>query len=350
MGKQSDRSSDKYKLSASEQQLKALNQQLQASEQQLRAANQQLEAGNRQLRAVEEELRRSRELYKTVFEGTINAIAVYEAVDDGKDFICRNFNPAAERIEKKKKEDLLGKRVLDVLPGVKKFGLFDVFVRVCKGGTAEHYSETIHDNGRITGWRENYVFKLPSGEIVAIYEDITEQKRAEEMRTEEHNLLRTLIDSLPDSVYIKDTKGRFVIGNVEASYRVGVTSPDEMIGKTDFDFYPAELASRYYADEQDVIKSGQVLLRHGEPVVNQTTGETIWNLTTKIPWRDSHGTIVGILGIGRYITERKRIETTLQDSEVRYRRLFETAQDGILLLDADTEMAGRRSNPDRRGS
>ncbi len=312
MSKQSERSSDKYKLSASEQQLKALNQQLQVSEQQLRAANQQLEASNRQLRGVEEEFRKSRELYKTMFEGTINAIAVYEAVDGGSDFVFRDFNPAAEKIENKKKEDLLGKRVLDMLPGVKKFGLFDVIQRVWKTGKAEHYSETIHSDGLITGWRENYVFRLPSGEIVAVYEDITDKKRAEQMQTEEHNLLRTLIDNLPDSVYIKDTRGRFVISNVEASYRVGVASPDEMIGKTDFDFYPAELASRYYADEQDVIKTGQPLLGREEPVINQTTGETIWNLTTKIPWRDSGGTIVGILGIGRNITERKRMEDELK--------------------------------------
>ncbi len=319
MDKQSNHTPDNDKLRASEQQLKAINQQLraanqqlQASQQQLKAANQQLGASNQQLRAAEKELRKSRRRYKTMFDSTINAIAVYEVVDNGNDFVFRDFNPSAERIEKIKKGDLLGKSVLEVLPGVEEFGLFDVFQGVWKSGKAEHYSETIHKDGRITGWRENYVFKLPSGEVVAVYEDITERKRAEEVLAEEHNLLRSLIDNLPDSIYIKDTRSRFVIGNIEVAHRVGVTSPDEFIGKTDHDFYPEELASKYYADEQEVIRSGRPLVSREEQVVNQTTGETIWNLTTKVPWRDSHGKIVGVMGIGRNITERKQAEEALE--------------------------------------
>lgn len=209
MDKQTNNSPDNCKLSAAEQQFKALNEQLKAtnqqlrsSQQQLRAANQQLQAGNRQLIATEEKLRRSRERYKAMFKGTIDAIAVYEAADDGNDFICRSFNPAAEKIEKIKREDLLGKSILQVLPMVKEFGLFDVFQRVWKTGRDEHFSETIHKEGRITGWRENHIFKLPSGEIVAIYGDITERKRAQELLAAEHNLLHTLIDSLPDSIYL----------------------------------------------------------------------------------------------------------------------------------------------------
>ena len=305
MDRQMNRSSDKHLSDASDHQLKATVQQLRASQQQLKAANQQL-------KATEEKLRKSRLRYKAVFDSTINAISVYEAVNDGNGFVFRNFNPSAERIEKIKKEDLLAKSVLDVLPTVREFGLFDVLQRVWKTDKPEHYLETIHKNKRIIGWRENYVFKLPSGEIVVIYQDVTERKRAEQMLTEEHNLLRTLIDTLPDYVYIKDTQGRFVIGNIEAAHRAGVITSDELIGKTDSDFYPQHLASKYYADEQRIIRSGQPLINREEQVINQTTGETIWNLTTKVPWRDSHGNVVGIVGIGRNITGRKRAEEALQ--------------------------------------
>ncbi len=97
---------------------------LNAAQEQLKAINQQLEESNRQLKVAEDALHRSKEQYKTMFEGTINAIAVYEAVDDGNDFILRNFNPSAERIERVKKEDLLGRSVLEALPSVKEFGLF----------------------------------------------------------------------------------------------------------------------------------------------------------------------------------------------------------------------------------
>ena len=326
MDKQKNKPPDNRKLSAVEQQfkavneqLKATNQQLRASQQQLRAANQQLQAGNRQLRTTEEKLRNSRKRYKAMFEGTIDAIAVYEAADNGNDFIFRNLNLAAEKIEKVRSEEILGKSVLEVLPAVKEFGLFDVFQRVLKTGKDERFSQTIHKEGRITGWRVNHIFKLPSGEIVAIYKDITERKRAQELLTAEHNLLRTLIDNLPDSIYIKDTQSRFVISNVEIARRVGAKTPDELIGKTDNDFHPKELASKYYADEQQVIRSGRPLLNREEQVIDHTTGETMWNLTTKVPWRDSHGEIVGIIGIGRNITDRKRAEEALQAANQQLR-------------------------------
>lgn len=337
MGRQKNHSSDKDKLSATEQQLKAANQQLRASEQQLKAANQQLKAANQQLRATEEELRKSRQRCKTMFESTINAIAIYEAVDDGNDFVFRNLNPAADRIEKTKKEDLLGKSALEVLPRVKEFGLFDVLQRVWKTGKPEHCQEIIHKNGHIVEWRENYVFKLSSGEVVAIYEDITERKRAEQIREEEHNLLRTLIDNLPDSIYVKDTKSRFVIGNIEVAHRAGVATPDELIGKTDTDFYQQELASKYYADEQEVIQSGRPLINREEHVINQTTGETIWNLTTKVPWRDSQGKTVGIVGMGRDITELKKTRDALKAANQQLEATNQQLRSGEQQLKAANE-------------
>jgi len=296
--------SKEEKLRAANQQLKAANQQLKATEQQLRAANQQL-------RSTEQELRKSRQQYKTIFEGSINAITVYDAVDGGSDFIIRNFNPSAERTEKTKRKDVLGKSVLQAIPTVARFGLFEVFQTVFRTGRPQHHLETMHEDGRIWGWRENYVFKLPTGQIAVIYEDITERKRAEEARAEEHNLLRTLIDNLPDSIYVKDTKSRFVIGNIGVAHIMGLETADEMIGKTDMDFHPQELAAKYYADEQQVIRSGRPLINREEQVIDQQKSQPIWNLVTKVPWRDSAGETVGIVGIGRDITRRRQAEEQL---------------------------------------
>jgi len=125
-------------------------------------------------------LRENRAKYKAMFKNTMNAIAIYGAVNDGADFIFVDVNRAAEKIENIKKEALIGKSVLEMFPGISAFGLFEVFQRVWATGKPEHHPVRIYKDERIEGWRENYVYKLPSGEIVAVYSDETERKRAEE--------------------------------------------------------------------------------------------------------------------------------------------------------------------------
>jgi two-component system cell cycle sensor histidine kinase/response regulator CckA len=142
-----------------------------------------------------------------------------------------------------------------------------------------------------------------------------ERKRAEEALAEERNLLRTVIDNLPDLIYAKDTESRLVIGNIAVARLMGATTPDEVLGKTDFDFYPQELAAQYYADEQRIIRSGQPLVSGEEPRIDQVTGKKGWLSTTKVPLRDSLGKIVGLVGIGRDITERKQLEAQLRQAQ-----------------------------------
>ena len=134
---------------------------------------------------AEEALGESEVRFRELFNRMSSGVAVYEAVDDGGDFVIRDFNPAAEKMEKVSKKDILGKRVSEVFPGAKAFGVFKVFQRVWQTGKAEYYPENICENEKNSGsfresWRENWVFKLPAGEIVAIYDDITERKGAGE--------------------------------------------------------------------------------------------------------------------------------------------------------------------------
>jgi len=143
--------------------------------------------------------------------------------------------------------------------------------------------------------------------IRSAIQDITKRKQAEESLAEERNLLRTLIDNLPDNIYVKDAGRRFVVGNVAVARFMGAGTPDKLLGKTDFDFYPKELAAKYYADGQKVIDSGKPLVSQEEPAVDPE-GNRKWYSTTKVPLRDSHGKIVGIVGISRDITARKLAE------------------------------------------
>lgn len=131
-------------------------------------------------RRVEEALRESDMRFRQLFKHMSSAVAVYQAVGDGEDFLFVDFNVAAERIEKISRSEVLGKRVTEVFPGVREFGLFEVFQRVWRTGVPEDYHTSFYKDKRISGWRENHVYKLPSGEVVAVYEDVTVRKQAEE--------------------------------------------------------------------------------------------------------------------------------------------------------------------------
>ena len=126
---------------------------------------------------------------------------------------------------------------------------------------------------------------------------------------EELKLLRTIIDNLPNNIYAKDTKGRFLAGNTRLARLLGVSSSAELLGKSDFDFFPKDLAEKYYADELRVMEADRPLHTE-EPVIDQERGRG-WLLTTKVPLRDSEGQVIGIVGIGQDITERKQMEESL---------------------------------------
>ena len=134
----------------------------------------------------------------------------------------------------------------------------------------------------------------------------------EEALRRERSLLRTVIDSIPALVYAKDNQSRFIACNVLAARGMG-TTPAEAIGKTDFDFFPEEMASGFFLDEQTVIRTGQPLIERQESVLDRVSGTTRFYATSKVPYRDQAGNVIGIVGIGRDITDRK-----LADERIRH--------------------------------
>jgi PAS domain S-box-containing protein len=149
-----------------------------------------------------------------------------------------------------------------------------------------------------------------------------ERKRAEEVLVRERNLLRAVIDNLPDYVYIKDNEGRYIVSNIAHARFLGGRTQDKVVGKTVFELFPRPLAEKYAANDQKVIQTGQPLLNREERSVDET-GNEVWNSTTKVPLRDSGGKIIGLVGIARDITEHRQAEEALRESEERYRTLIE---------------------------
>lgn len=137
--------------------------------------------------------------------------------------------------------------------------------------------------------------------MVGISHDITELKHAELELTLEKELLQSLMDNVPDTIYFKDDKSRFTRVNLAFALALGLQSPDEAVGKNDFDFFPLEQARRYSQDELEIFRSGKPKINRIEKVKN-ADGKILWISTTKIPIRDESGIVTGIIGISRDVT------------------------------------------------
>ena len=142
--------------------------------------------------------------------------------------------------------------------------------------------------------------------FVLVIRDISDRKQAEIKLAREHELLQTLMDSIPDSIYFKDTDNKFIMVNKAKAAHSNV-KPEEMIGKTDYDFLSEEAANKAYNDDKEIIDTGKFIVNNIEKLTN-VDGTERWVSVTKIPRFDSEGNIIGTMGISRDVTEWKRLE------------------------------------------
>ena len=221
-----------------------------------------------------------------------------------------------------------------------------------KTGESRWHSTTkvpLHDdNGKVVG-------------VIGITRDITDSKQAEfnardlnnelekrvAQRTaelsaisatleQERNLMRTLVDAVPDSIFAKDIHSKFLLANDAVARGMGTTQED-LIGKDDFDFFPKDMAQNFFDDEQAIVRSGEGLVNREELAANKETGNMRWLLTTKLPVRNDKGETVALVGIGRDITARRRAERALRESEARFRSLIELSSDWYWEQNADLQ-------------
>ena len=127
---------------------------------------------------------------------------------------------------------------------------------------------------------------------------------------------RTLIDIMPDRIYAKDRQSRFILANRAVARLMGKKGPEELIGKSDFDFYPPEIAADYLAVERKIFETGEPLIALEQFVPNLPGGEPGWLQTTKVPLRDFEGEVIGLVGIARDVTLRKRGEDEIKRQNV----------------------------------
>jgi PAS domain S-box-containing protein len=168
--------------------------------------------------------------------------------------------------------------------------------------------------------------------LSSIY-DITERKELQDQIRHERNLLRTLVDHLPDPVSIKDSEGRYILNNKAHLQVLGAETQEEVLGKSAFDFFNEEDAAIYVADDSIVLKTGKLILDKTEFAKHLETGFPYWHMTSKIPIKDDNGKAVQILTISHDITERKRAEDILKETDEFNRSLLMTIPFGMDVVD-----------------
>jgi two-component system, NarL family, sensor histidine kinase UhpB len=171
--------------------------------------------------------------------------------------------------------------------------------------------------------------------LEALGTDATERKRAEREKMEvqeklsrERYLLRTLIDHLPDSIYVKDTQSRFIITNRAELSLIGAKTEEETIGKTVNHYLDGKSAAEHLHNDQKLLETGTALINQEEYVVNKK-GDTKWLLTTRVPLQEDDNRIIGLVGISRDITDRKLIEESLRISNERFNIVSKATNDAI---------------------
>lgn len=289
-------------------------------------------------RLIEKYLVESRKKSADLFE---NAPVAYHIVNTGG--VIVNVNKAWLKLfGYKDKKDIKGRLIFDFLvPELRESAKERFFLRL--QGVPESKLPRKADDRRylrsdgteIMADTENTIILdektgLPVGVQTSIT-DTTARKNAERKLSEERNLLRTLINHLPDLIFAKDRKGQFIVANPAVARLMGTEKPEDLLGKTDFDYYPPDRAARSHALEQELIDTGEPLISRDDLAHSKDGAQ--WLSSTKVPLRDEAGNVVGLVGIGRNITERKKAEDALRDSEEKYKQLFENAPVGYHEID-----------------
>ncbi len=286
-------------------------------------------------------------LGQSLFLNSPLAIIIYEVKDDGAssmDYIIQYVNPAALKIEDWHGKDVIGRPVKELRPGIDEFGIIEAFQKVWKTGLPTHYPAKIYREGHELRWFENIIFKLPSGEIVAVYEDITENKLAEEELFAQREKLSVTLYSIGDGVITTDGLGRVEMLNKVAEELMG-WKQEEAIGKplsSVFNIYNEKTGQPCENPVEKVLRDGKIVGLANHTILKARYGEVYFISDSAAPIKNQEDEILGVVLVFSDVTEAREREAKIEYLSYRdyltglYNRAF--LEEAIKELDTEGKL------------
>ena len=280
---------------------------------------------------AEAALRESEENYRSLIELAPIAIVVHR---DGKNVYA---NPEAIRMIKAKvPEDIIGKDILTFVSPDYQVRTLGAIRKMSEEGVMlppqEQRIVAVDGEVLTVEIAAKPVNFQGLASIMVLMRDITEQKKTKDALYDSRQMLQSVLDTIPQRVFWKDKNSVFLGCNRQNARDAGFSDPAQMVGKTDFDYTTRDVAELYRADDRQVMETGEGRINYEEPQV-RPDGSTAWLRTSKVPLRDKERNVVGVLGTYEDITEYKRSQEALRESEEKYRLLVETTSDFIWEVD-----------------
>jgi PAS domain S-box-containing protein len=270
---------------------------------------------------------------KSVILDTMSELVAYQDLEHT--VLWTNRSAAAYVNEKQEK--LIGKKCYEIWAGREKECDICPAAKAIETGNMHRDRITTY-NGRIwiiTGYPIKNETREITG-VVVVTADMTKREQAEEELRNSRNMLQIVLDTIPSGVFWKNRDSIYRGANRTWLAWTGLKFSEEVIGKSDYELpWSKEEADSFREDDKTVMESGIAKYDIIEPYF-RANGIRAWAKTNKVPLRDKEGNIIGILGTSEDITERRRAESALRESESRYRAFFEKGSDGVVILAPET--------------
>lgn len=328
-----------------EQEIRRMKDDIAAAYEELLASEEELRSNYQELATSEEVLSRSESLMRGLFDTMPSGAAVYRVINEGekgKDYFIVDFNTAALNLEGKNREDVIGRSLADLRPAIDEYGLIPIFQQVWKTGEPAAYPAKVYSDEKYENWYENFVFRIPTGEIVSIYNDVTEKMRAAEALARSEKHYRILAENLKDVVWILDTETvRFRYVSPSVLQLRGYTAEEVMNAPFEEAFSPEtthHLFSMYEARMQDY-RSGTGEKFYTDRIEQRCRdGSTIWTEVISEYYTNEETGTIELRGITRDISDRIQAERALEASRQRYLNLMEALPISLSIVHNNTDV------------